>query len=72
MYRFEELETDYGYPIEGKIVHFLEFYNIKKENIINIRIVNSSKATIIFDTDGTDYDIIQEKRNDAIIREALV
>ena len=62
MYKFEELETDYGYPIEGKIVHFLEFYNIPKENIINIRIVSNSRATIIFDTDGTDYDKIQERK----------
>jgi hypothetical protein len=61
MYKFEELETDYGYPIEGKIVDFLEFYAIPKENIINIRIINSSKATIIFDTNA-DYDKIQERR----------
>ncbi len=56
MYRFEELTTDYGYPIEGKIVHFLEFYNIPKENVINIRIISNQRATIIFDSDNTVYD----------------
>lgn len=56
MYRFEELITDYGYPIEGKIIHFLEFYNIPKENVINIRIISNSRATIIFDSNNTEYD----------------
>lgn len=56
MYRFEELITDYSYPIEGKIIHFLEFYNIPKENVINIRIISNSRATIIFDSNNTEYD----------------
>ena len=56
MYRFEELTTDYGYPIESKIIHFLEFYNIPKENVVNIRIISNQRATIIFDSDNTLYD----------------
>ncbi len=56
MYRFEELTTDYGYPIEGKIIHFLEFYNIPKENVVNIRIISNQRATIIFDSSNTEYD----------------
>lgn len=56
MYRFEELTTDYGYPIESKIMHFLEFYNIPKENVVNIRIISNQRATIIFDSDNTVYD----------------
>lgn len=56
MYRFEELTTDYGYPIESKIIHFLEFYNIPKENVVNIRIISNQRATIIFDSDNTVYD----------------
>ena len=60
MYRFEELTTDYGYPIESKIIHFLEFYNIPKENVVNIRIISNNRATIIFDSDNTVYDNLQE------------
>ncbi len=56
MYRFEELTTDYDYPIESKIIHFLEFYNIPKENVISIRIISNQRATIIFDSDNTVYD----------------
>jgi len=56
MYRFEELQTNYGYPIESKIIHFLEFYNIPKENVVNIRIISNRRATIIFDSDNTLYD----------------
>lgn len=56
MYRFEELTTDYGYPIESKIIHFLEFYDIPKENVVNIRIISNHRATIIFDSDNTLYD----------------
>lgn len=56
MYRFEELTTNYGLPIEIQIIEFLEFYNIPKENIINIRIISNSRATIIFDSSDTEYD----------------
>jgi hypothetical protein len=56
MYRFEELTTDYGYPIEIKIIHFLEFYNIPKENVMKIRIISNNRATIIFDSSNTKYD----------------
>ena len=64
MYRFEELTTDYGYPIESKIVHFLEFYNIPKENVVNIRIISNNRATIIFDSDNTEYDSLLQKRRE--------
>jgi hypothetical protein len=56
MYEFEELTTDYGFPIEIQIIEFLTFYNIPKENIVNIRIISNSRATIIFDSTNTKYD----------------
>ena len=56
MYRFEELTAAYGFPIEIQIIEFLEFYNIPKENIVNIRIISNSRATIIFDSSNTEYD----------------
>jgi hypothetical protein len=56
MYEFEELTTDYGFPIEIQIIDFLTFYNIPKENIVNIRIICDSRATIIFDSTNTKYD----------------
>ncbi len=62
MYTFVELETEYGYPIESKIIHFLEFYDIPKENILNIRFMSSHHATMIFDTNGTMYEEMQNKR----------
>ena len=53
MYRMEKLECHYSMwadvPIEGKIVDFLNHYNIPKENIIKINIYDSSRATIIFE-----------------------
>lgn len=55
MYKFEELTTDYGFPIEIQIIEFLTFFNIPKENIINIRIISNSRATIIFDSTNTEY-----------------
>jgi len=64
MYRFEELTTDYGCPIESKIIHFLEFYNIPKENVVNIRIVTNQRATIIFDSDNTLYDNFKATERD--------
>lgn len=55
MYEFKELTTVYDYPIEVRIIEFLEFYNIPKENIIKIRIINNRVATIIFDSSNTKY-----------------
>ena len=53
MYRMEKLECNYtmwaDVLIEGKIVDFLNHYNIPKENIIKINIYDSSRATIIFE-----------------------
>ena len=56
MYEYEELTTDYGFPIEIQIIEFLTFYDIPKENIVNIRIISNSRATIIFDSTNTKYD----------------
>jgi hypothetical protein len=62
MYEFVELETEYGYPIEVKIIDLLEFYDIPKENIVNIRIITNHRATVIFETNGTKYEEIQNKK----------
>ena len=50
MYKFEEINTRYDFdrPIESKIVDFLNYYKIPKENIINIRNIGGNLATIIF------------------------
>ncbi len=64
MYRFEKLTTNYGYPIESRIIHFLEFYNIPKENVVNIRIISNQRATIIFDSDNTLYDNLKAIERD--------
>jgi hypothetical protein len=62
MYEFVELETEYGYPVESKIISLLEFYDIPKENIVNIRIITNHRATVIFETNGTKYEEIQNKK----------
>ena len=56
MYRFENLEAEHDYPIECEIVSFLNFYNISKENIVNVRIIDNNHATVIFDTKGSKFD----------------
>lgn len=56
MYRFEKLVAKHGDPIEYEIVSFLNFYDISKENIVNIRIVDNNHAIVIFDTKGSKFD----------------
>lgn len=67
MYKFEEIDTryDYGYTIEGKIIDFLNYYRIPKENIINIRIIDNSRAMIIFETDGSKFEETEYRRFDS-------
>ncbi len=66
MYRFEEIDTryDYGCSIEGKIIDFLNYYKIPKENIINIRIICNSRAIIIFEADGSKFEETEYRRFD--------
>ena len=65
MYKFEELDTKYDYcSIEGKVIDFLNYYKIPKENIINIRIISNSRATIIFETDGSKFEETEYRRFD--------
>ena len=56
MYRFENLEAKHDCPIECEIVGFLNFYDIAKENIVNVRIINNNHATVIFDIKGSKFD----------------
>lgn len=66
MYKFEEINTRYDFdcPIEAKIVDFLNYYKIPKENIINIRNIGGNLATIIFETDGSKFEETEYRRFD--------
>ena len=35
---------------------FLNFYDIAKENIVNVRIIDNNHATVIFDIKGSKFD----------------
>ena len=64
MYKLEAIQTSHCKLIENRIIDFLNYYKIPKENIVNIRIFNNHYALIIFETDGSKFEETEYRRFD--------